>query len=365
MKYLVVEKEKICHNAQAVKKRAGSAQIFGVLKGDGYGLGLIELAGILRGEGVTRFAVTDPADALKLREAGFLDEEILVLRSTCVESEVRLLLEAAATATVGSYEAAVVLNAVAAEQNTVVDAHIEVDTGMGRYGFQPGEADKILSVYRYMPSISVTGTYTHFSRAFKGVKYIKRQLAALNSVVAQVRAAGLDPGTLHAANSAALWRCPEARLDAVRIGSAFLGRMPRMRGDIGLKKVGYIESQCVEVRWIARKSQVGYGAAYTARKPMRIAIVPVGYSDGLLAEKARDTWRCGDVMFMCGSAIKGWFSRRRVYAATDAGRVRVIGHVGMQHAVLDVTEISCAPGDTVRFECNPLLSGMMLPRKYV
>jgi len=365
MKYLIVEKEKVSSNAQVLKKRAGGVFIYGVLKGDGYGLGLVQMAGILRNEGISRFAVADPADAVTLREAGFLDEEILVLRSTCIERDVRLILEAGATATVGSYEAAVVLNAIASEQNTVVDAHIEVDTGMGRYGFQPGETDKILSVYRYMPSVNITGTYTHFNRAFKSVKYINKQLQIFNNVVAQIKAAGLDPGILHAANSAALFRCPEAKLDAVRVGSAFLGRMPGTRGDVGLKKVGYIECPCVETRWIARGSQVGYGAAFKARRPMRIAIVPVGYSDGVLAEKARDTWRCPDVMRVCGSMVKGWFSRRRVYAAVGAARAPVIGHVGMQHAVLDVTEVACVAGDAVRFEVNPLISGMMLPRKYV
>ena len=78
MKALVIEKDAIRRNAAAVKARAGSAAIYAVLTGDGYGAGLVELARLLREEGIGRFAVSEPADAAALRKAGFVDEELLI-----------------------------------------------------------------------------------------------------------------------------------------------------------------------------------------------------------------------------------------------------------------------------------------------
>ena len=137
MKTLVVEKSKIRANLETVKERAGKAQVIAVLKANAYGLGMREMAGLCREAGIRRFAVTDPIDAVHLRDWGFGEEEILVLRSTACEEEIRQILDAGATATVGSYDAALALNGLAESQGIVCDVHMKVDTGMGRYGFLP------------------------------------------------------------------------------------------------------------------------------------------------------------------------------------------------------------------------------------
>ena len=158
MKTLVVEKSKIRANLEVIKDQAGKAQVIAVLKANAYGLGLLEMAGLCREAGIRRFAVTEPEEAMRLRDWGFGEEEILVLRSTANEEEVKKILQAGATATVGSYDAALALNGLAESQGMVCDVHIKVDTGMGRYGFLPTEIDRILSVYRYLTNLNVTGT---------------------------------------------------------------------------------------------------------------------------------------------------------------------------------------------------------------
>ena len=80
MKAYIVEKSKLKNNIDAVKQKAGEKAIYGVIKAGGYGLGMLPLARFLRDEGIARFAVTEPADAIKLRMAGYIAEEILVLR---------------------------------------------------------------------------------------------------------------------------------------------------------------------------------------------------------------------------------------------------------------------------------------------
>ncbi len=363
-KYLVVERQKVRENVKQVRRRAGGAAVYGVLKGNAYGFGLTEMADILRDEGISRFAVTEPYDFIQLRNSGFIDEEILVMRSTAIPEEIEKMIEYNAVATVGSYDTAVVMNGVAERAQTTLDCHVEIDTGMGRYGFIPAEIDRVLAVFRYLPALRVTGMYTHFNRAYESGRAVRAQYDAFRGVVEQVRAAGFDPGVCHCANSSALLKYPYTVMDAVRVGSAFTGRVP-VRGNFGLQRTGYAEADIVEIHWLQKGQTVGYSADYKCRRSVRAAVVPLGYSDGLCIEKAFDMHRFRDAFLGAGHEVKGWLTGRKLTCTVKGKTARVLGHVGMQHTVIDVTGIDCSVGDPVRFEVNPLLAGRMLPKKYV
>ena len=106
MKILVIERDALKNNISVVKERAGSAVIYGVVTGDGQGAGLIELARALRAEGIGRFAVSEVAEAAALRKAGFVEEEILMLRCTTDREELEQLLDLNVICTVGSHDRA-------------------------------------------------------------------------------------------------------------------------------------------------------------------------------------------------------------------------------------------------------------------
>ena len=364
MKALLVEKDKIINNLDKIREKAGGAPIIAVLKANAYGLGLRQMAELLRGEGVRRLAVTEPHDAVLLRDWGCTEEEILVLRSTSCEEDIREILTACATATIGSYDAAVALNGLAEREGASCDVHIKVDTGMGRYGFDPSELERILSVYRFMTNLNVTGMYTHFPLAFKNRKKTLEQCNVLLDVAAKVRQAGLEPGMLHAANSAGLFYCNLPGLDAVRPGSSIGGRMT-CRGDYGLLKTGKLQSTVAEVRWLSKGHTIGYGSAYTTRKPTKIAIIPVGTSDGYMVEKARDSFRFSDSLRYAGSSIKSFLLGKRFYVSISGKRARVLGHVGVSHTIADVTEIDCAAGDVATFDVSPIYVPQSIERRYV
>ena len=131
MKYLLVETDKIISNTELIRQTAGDSQLIAVLKANAYGLGLREIYHVLR-----KLAVTEPEDALTLRELGAEDEEILVLRSTACTEDIEKIFAACATARVGSYDAAVALNGMAENKGMTCDVHIKIDTGMGRYCFE-------------------------------------------------------------------------------------------------------------------------------------------------------------------------------------------------------------------------------------
>ncbi|NLD87380.1 MAG: alanine racemase [Clostridiales bacterium] len=364
MKCYVIEREKLKANIELVKKRAEGKAIYGVVKGNGYGLGLIQLARFLRDYGIDRFAVTEPSDAVKLRMAGFIDEEILIIRPVWDESEVEDIIEARAVATIGSYNDAVILSGVAEKHGEVVEAHLKIDTGMGRYGFLPSEFDKISSVYRFLARINVTGIYTHLPCAFSAQKKTQQQIDTLVETAKKLRDAGYNPGCVHAANSSCLFGKYNLKgTDAVRIGSAFTGRLSG-KNNAGLQNVGYGRCEIAEIRWLPEDHTIGYGSTYVAKKAMRAAIIPFGYADGFAISRDRDIFRLRDKLRYILGDIRLLLRRKRLYVTLNGKRVTVLGHVGMVHTTIDITDISCKTGDEVIFDINPLYASSSLERIY-
>ena len=358
MKAYIVESAELRKNLDNIKKRAGSAVIYAVLKGNGYGLGLIPMAAACRDAGITRYAVTEVSDVAALRQCGFPDEEILMLRPTADSGEVRQLLALNAVFTVSSQEDAAVLNGVASQENAVAKAHIKIDTGMGRYGFLPEEMDKILSVYSYMDHISVTGIYTHLHSAFCNKKQTLAQAEAFRGVVSAISAAGYETGAAHICNSAGFLRFPELKMDGVRLGSAILGRLS-FKGSYGLKRIGWCEATVDELRWLPKGHTCGYGAAWKARRPTRIAVLPVGWYNGFGCEMGHDIFRFRDGLRQMLSGLRTMLTHKAIYVTVNGQRCRVLGHIGMLHTVCDVTHIQCGLGDKAVININPLmLKGM-------
>ncbi len=362
MKELVIQTDRVKANLALIRKRAGDAVIYAVLKGNAYGLGLLPMARVLRENGIKNFALTDVEDAIAMRGAGFDTEEILMLRSTTDPEYIEALAEYNLVGTIGSYDAALAVAGVADRRGSVIEAHIEVDTGMGRSGFLPSEMDKMISVYRNIPNVALTGIYTHFAKAFASEKVTRAQAEAFEGVVDKLHRAGIDPGIMHAANSSALFNYDFCRYDGVRIGSAITGRVPT-RMKFGLQPVGTLRADIAEVRWLTKGCTVGYGGVYRAKKPVRIAIIPVGYADGFCVKKEPDSYTPRETLMGMLSTLKRGLLRRKVYVRVGQSRAKVIGHVGMLHTVVDVTNIDCAPGDIVTMDANPIYCGAV-PKRY-
>ena len=204
MKTLVIERDALKNNIGVVKERAGRAVIYGVLTGDGQGAGLVELAKALRAEGIGRFAVSEVSEAAALRKAGFVEEEILMLRSVTDREELEGLLDLNVVCTIGSLDAGLALNAVAEGRSTVAEAHIQIDTGMGFGGFLASEPEKLLSVYRSLPNVAVSGLCTQLHTLKKDGRDLDSQLADFTQAVEAIHAAGFETGLVHAAGSYAL-----------------------------------------------------------------------------------------------------------------------------------------------------------------
>ena len=326
--------------------------LLGVVKADAYGHGASEIAAALRECGCRYLAVACPQEALALRQAG---------------ETMPILILGAVDAAFASDMAAndITLSVECAEKGRALSAalrggerlriHLKLDTGMGRYGFLPSETDKILSVYSYMDAIAVTGIYTHLHSAFCNKKQTLEQAGCFHTVLAAVTAAGYDPGLTHISNSAALLRFPELTLGAVRVGSAILGRLS-FKGSYGLKRIGTCEATVEELRWLPKGHTCGYGAGWRAKKPTRIAVLPVGWYNGFGCQMGNDLSRRKDSLRGIFSNLRHLIFGRKGYTVLLGGkRCRVLGHIGMLHTVVDVTNVNCKLGDKAVFDVNPLM----------
>lgn len=339
MLQLVFDRAAIKHNIAAVKKRAGKAVIYAVLAADGYGAGLIELATLLRDDGISHFAITDVGDARALRKAGFVEEELLMLRSTGDPQELNELLDLNVVCTIGSHETGSALNALAQQRSTIAVAHVQIDTGLGLGGFLPDEGDKLQGIYHTLSNVAITGTYTQLHPAGD----VSGQLGLFRSTLDALHAAGLETGVTHAAGSYALLRTQGVQLDAVRIGPAFLG-LSRRRGD-GLKSTCRGEATLDTVRWLPKGHTVGSGKPFHLPRPTRVGVLSLGAQNGwgIQPQPSGGFWR--------------WLRQRRRHKARSVTymgqKVKVLGGIGMTETAIDVTGLKCGAGDVVCFDIDP------------
>ena len=364
MNSFVIECDKLQKNILKIKEKAGRKKIYAVIKGDGYGFGLCEYAKILVDSGITALAVTEPWEVTKLRLAG-IKCEILMLRSTALPDEIEELINADAILTVGSNEDAVTINGVAGKLNTKARVHIKIDTGMGRYGYYVSDVEKISAIYDYLDNLEPVGIYTHLNAAFGKKKHTLCQIDSVLALLSDLKRRGYNVGCAHFANSSAFYKLSEIdMLDAVRIGSAFTGRLA-FPCRTGLERIGYLNSEICEIRWLEPGATVGYGGVYKAKKPRKVAIAPLGYSHGFGVEKIRDSYRFRDGIRYALQDIKRTIKGEKVYVTVNGKNARVLGHIGMLHTVIDITNISCQLGDEVQFKVNPLYVNANVERKYI
>ncbi len=359
MKKVVIEIEKLIENIDILLKRAGNAKIIAVLKGNGYGLGIVLFANLLLERGVDFFAVSEIDEAKKLREAG-IEQEILILSSTAVEEDIKKIIDLDLTASLGSLQAIDALEHHAKKAGKNINAHIKVDTGFGRFGFIPPASEELISKIKVLEYINITGIYTHLSFSFaKSKKPSQKQFDLFMRFVNSLEEAGIKPKIKHIANSCAFLRWDDFHLDAVRIGSAFTGRLP-IKLEAALNRIGTLKANIIEVKTLPKKHNIGYANLISTKRETKIGIVPVGHMDGYAVERQPDMLRIRDIIRTILSAL---LIKPR-YAIANGKKVRLIGRVSMYSIILDITGLDLKVGDEVILPCNPILLDGSIERSY-
>ena len=362
MPELIVDTARIRHNAQIVFEQAGGARVIGVVKGNGYGLELVPYARTLIGCGVDMLAVAALDEALALRSAG-VDAEILLMTPLADEREIRTAVLQNVILTAASLENVRSVNAVAAAVGLSPRVHLCVDTGLGRHGFAAVRQDLLLAAARELRGVRIEGIFSHFADAAgKRPSFTQKQLALFLNACAFLEENGIRVGMRHIAAACALLRFPQTRLDAVRVGSAFLGRVP-LKNIWGFQPVGYLRSRVEAVYTRAAGQNVGYGHGFVTAGETRTAVLSAGYGCGFGLSREN---RSGDLVgAVC--QLRRMFRHRAQPLTVRIGGAQcpVLGGVGFTSCVVDVTAADCRPGDSADLPVNPLWIDSSVRRTYI
>lgn len=331
-----VNLEALRHNLRVIRRHAGGAKVWAVLKADAYGHGAPAVARTLERAHVDGFCVALLEEAVELREAGIMAPIVVMgghYGSAHEEVVVRGLVPVVHD--LGQIEAFARLVRSGVVSGPV-DVHLKVDTGMARLGVTMQALPAVAAKLADLPEVRVRGLMTHLACAdAAAVEAITEPMVRFDQATALLARHGVRPELRHAANSAALLR-GQARLDAVRPGIALFGVAPRVEGEAltaELKPVMRVRTEVVAVRDVEAGAPVGYGATWRAPRATRIATLPMGYADGLSRQ-------------LGGSNAAG-AARPGGHVLVRGRRAPIVGAVSMDMTMVDVTDV---PGASVRDE---------------
>ena len=382
MKSLVINKDDLKHNIRKIKEIAKDSgrldnhkpiKIIAVVKGNGYGLGLIPYAKFLIDNGIDFLAVSTIEEAIKLREAK-IQARILMLSSTSIKKEVELLVDNDIIITIGSKEAILIAEEIAIQKNKKIKAHLKIDTGFGRYGFCYNQKEEMIQELKKIKNIEIEGTFSHLSLAFyEKNEYSEEQFKRFIDTIETLKENQIETGMLHICNSSGFLKFKNMRLNAVRVGSAFLGRIV-IPNIYGLKKIAYLKSNVTEIKQLSKGFNIGYSNAFTTKKETKIAIIPCGYTDGYNVREQRDMFRKRDRLRYIVRDFKDSFKSKSLYVdilrkkenqEKKYQKCKILGRIGMYHLSVDITGKDVEIGDEVKLDVNPMFVDSTIRREYI
>ncbi|MHB9027222.1 MAG: alanine racemase [Candidatus Latescibacterota bacterium] len=314
-------------NYRRIQEYIGPAVRFmGVVKGNAYGHGLVECARTALESGAAMLGVAYAMEGVRLREEG-IDAPILVLAGEGPEW-VKEMVSHNLTMSLASFETLRELQKYLHAEQGRCRVHLKVDTGMGRVGIHPEEAERLLREAVDTPGVTVEGIYSHFPAADEDRDdYTRGQIRRFRGMLDDFAARKRRPPLAHLCNSAGILKFPEAHLDIVRPGIMAYGLLPYPGSEQALPLLPVLSwrSRVAFIKEVPAGFAVSYAGTFVTRRPSRLATVPVGYADGYRR-----------------------FLSNRGKAIVNGMLVPVAGRVCMDQTVFDVTGAGdVRPGDPV------------------
>jgi alanine racemase len=309
----------------AMLRASTTAEVMAVVKGDGYGHGMLPSARAALAGGATWLGGCTLDEALELRRAGITAPVLAWLLAPGLPLHKGVAADVDLTA--GSLDQLAEIVAAARTAERPARAHLKIDTGLARGGSTPGEWPGLLEAAAKAQAdgdIEVVGIWSHFACSdVPGHESIDRQLAAFDDGLAVAEQYGLSPRYRHIANSAAALSRPDTHYDLVRAGIAVYGLSPLPREyETGLRPAMTARARVALTKRVPAGQGISYGLTYVTERATTLALIPLGYADGVPR------------------------------AASNLGPVRlngktytVAGRVCMDQIVLDCGDDPVAPGD--------------------
>lgn len=315
-------------NVRVLRACAPTAELMAVVKADAYGHGAVQCARAARQAGAGWLGTATPEEALALRAAG--DRGRLMCWLWTPGGSWRAAVEADIDVSASGMWALDEIVAAARACGRTARVHLKIDTGLGRSGCQPADWPALVAAARAAEAegaLRVTGIWSHFACADEpGHPSNALQLEVFREAIASAERAGLDPEVRHHANSPATLTLPESHFDLVRTGVSVYGLSPSPEvgtaAELGLRPAMTLTASLALVKGVPAGHGVSYGHGYRTPGKTTLALVPLGYADGI-PRHASDT---GPVL------------------VADKWRT-VAGRVAMDQFVVDLGGDTAAAGD--------------------
>jgi alanine racemase len=315
------------HNIESIRALlAPGVELCPMVKANAYGHGAVIVASAATAAGVRILGVAGVDEGLELREAG-ITVPIIVLRNL-LPDEADAVVAAQLVPFVADEDGIGALEAAARRAGRKASAHLKVDTGMGRVGCRPAAAAALARRLAASACLRLEGVCTHFAGADMAQReYTDGQIRAFLDCLGEIRAAGVDPGVVHASNTGGVLGFAEAHFGMVRVGLALYGYSPLGASDprLELRPVMELVTRVAFLKQVEAGSAISYGMTWRAARRTHIATLPAGYADGY----SRKLSNAGEV----------WIKGRRY---------PVVGRVCMDQCMVDLgPETDVRVGDTV------------------
>jgi alanine racemase len=281
--WVEVDCEAIRHNLKRFRRHLGpDVRIMAVVKADAYGHGAPEIARVALATGATFLGVSNVDEGVQLRNSG-IAAPILILSEPPIEA-IPLLLRHQLISTVYNREFALALGELADAHGRPAPFHLKVDTGMNRVGVHYSDAPDFLRQISFHRGLELQGVFTHFATADDIDTFeFKKQLSHFEQTLETIRYMGLDPGIVHAANTAATLRYKQSHFDMVRVGLGLYGLYPSevTRNILELHPAMSVHARVNYLKTVPMGEGVSYSFSYRSPGNVLIATIPIGYGDGL------------------------------------------------------------------------------------
>lgn len=368
-KWIEIDLNAVKHNLEAIKSGLDEkVRLIAVVKADAYGHGAPAIAQLLYQNGVDFFAVSYLSEALKIRRTGIRAGIMVFCPLICIEDIIEAI-ENNITITITSWQEAYLLHEAATRLNKMARVHLKVETGLGRFGLNEEEAVEVCRYLAANPCIYIEGIYTHMAHA-SDRKYTENQFQLFMQVILRLEKEGFSIPVKHCANSTVFLCYPHMHLDAVRIGTLLSGQYPL--GDFThkfqIKDPYKFKARIISIKTVPKGGYLGYFRTYRLKKEAKIAVIPVGFVDGLALEIANPPLNWLDFLKIQVKRFLAYLNIPRFSLKVKINGIwyPVRGKVFMQMALVELPpENGIKVGDEVEVPVRKTLTRADIPRLYV
>ena len=318
----------LAHNVRTLKDfLAPQTKLMAVVKADAYGHGAVTVAKTALANGADCLAIATLAEGVELRQAG-ITASILILGAVNAPEDIKAIAAWELEPTICNSEQALVFAATMSSLGKSLLVHLKLDTGMSRLGTNWKEATSFVQLVQKLPNLEIASIYSHFATAEESDRTVMNsQHQRFRQVIEQLKVEGFVSPQIHLANSAATLSDRTTHYDRVRVGLALYGLYPasHLQRVIELKPVLQVKAKIAQVKTIPAGEGVSYGRKFVTQKDTKVAIVGIGYADGIPRNLSN-----------------------RLQAIVSGQLVSQIGSITMDQLVLNIDHLpSVQPGDTV------------------